>query len=454
MEHVSPASLKSRIVSSAGFILSGHVLGQIIRLAGNLVTTRLLAPELFGVMAIVITVVAGLEMMSDLGIHQSIIRSRNAEKLSFRRTAWVFQIGRNIILAFLCALIALALWLIQVFEWIPKSQVYGDPNLPIALFIIAFSTAIMGFSSIDRYLADRHIKFGRGSLHQILSQTITVIAIILWAMVDPSIMALAGGTLIGQASYVLLSHIIFYSPASRLAWDREAASELFHFGKWLILSSALGFITTRADRFIFGALMTTSDLGRYAIAMALIEAVKQIFMKLGHLWFPVLSETSRQNPEKFSEYYYRIRRYQDIVIFLAAGGLIATGDVIIEILYDDRYAAAGWMLQIMAISLIFTAYDTKNNILLIDGRTGIFSAVKALSACAMLIGVPTGYAFFGLVGALIMTACVEMVGNIITLVFYYRRGQINLLKEFMFTPFIFIGVLLGLGSKELYHYIQ
>ncbi|MEM7620117.1 MAG: oligosaccharide flippase family protein [Pseudomonadota bacterium] len=448
---VTSASLRSRIIHSASFILSGHVLGQIIRLGGNLITTRLLAPDLFGVMAIVFTVVAGLEMMSDLGIHQSIIRSKNAEKLSFRRTAWVFQILRNIILAIICFIIAMILAIFQHANLIPAGQVYGDKNLPIALGIIALSTAIMGFASIDRYLADRQIKFGRGSLLQILMQLVSVITVIAWALVDPSIMALAFGTLVGQTFYAAFSHVLFYSGASRFEWNKEAASELFHFGKWLIVSSALGFITSRADKLLFGFIMTTADLGRYAIAMALIEAIKQVFIKLGHLWFPVLSEIARDRPEKFSESYYRIRKYQDIVIFLCAGGLMATGDMVIDILYDDRYAAAGWMLQIMALSMIFTVFNVKNHILLIEGKTVIFCAIKGIGAVVMLFGVPIAFYTFGIVGALLVAASVEIAGNIVVVIYFYYRGMVRPVYEVIFTPFIVLGFFLGYATKEMYY---
>ena len=61
-------SLKKRAVT--GTLLSvGNVAGmQIIRLAGNLITTRLLFPEAYGLMAMVLVLNQGLQMISDVGI--------------------------------------------------------------------------------------------------------------------------------------------------------------------------------------------------------------------------------------------------------------------------------------------------------------------------------------------------------------------------------------------------
>ena len=92
-----PASspLKSRVWFSLGALASGHGIGSFVRLAGNLITTRLLVPELFGIMAVFTVIATVLEMLSDVGIRQSVIRSGNAGTEHFRRTAWTFQIARS-----------------------------------------------------------------------------------------------------------------------------------------------------------------------------------------------------------------------------------------------------------------------------------------------------------------------------------------------------------------------
>ena len=449
MESKIPNSLKARVLKAAGFLLSGQVLGQIIRLGGNLITTRLLVPELFGVMAIVMTITAGLNLMSDLGVKQSIIRSKQGETLSFLQTAWVFQIARGILLGIICFLLALCLLYAQsVYEFSPDN-VYGNENLPTAIAIIAFSTAVLGFVSIETFVAERNLYFGKISLYELLNQASTVLAIIIWASFSPTIWALAFGTLIGSVVTVILSHVIFPSKANSFGWDKSAASELFNFGKWLLLSSSLGFISLRGDRIIFSFFMTTGDLGRYAIALALIDAVKHLFAKLGDIWFPALSETSRDNPEKFARYYYIIRKYQDAIIFLSAGFLIATGDLIISILYDERYVNSGWMLQILAISLIFMAHNIKGSILLIDGKSNIFSLMVFIRALATLICIPTFYHLFGITGALIMAACVEFTGTFVAFHYFHKKKILKIHKELLFVPLILVGYVVGIMGKSL-----
>ena len=453
MESKIPNSLKARVLKAAGFLLSGQVLGQIIRLGGNLITTRLLVPELFGVMAIVITITAGLNLMSDLGVKQSIIRSKQGETLSFLQTAWVFQIARGILLGIICFLLSLCLLYAQsVYEFSPDN-VYGNENLPTAIAIIAFSTGILGFVSIETFVAERKLYFGKISLYELLNQASTVLAIIIWASFSPTIWALAFGTLIGSVVTVILSHVIFPSKANSFGWDKSAASELFNFGKWLLLSSSLGFISLRGDRIIFSFFMTTGDLGRYAIALALIDAVKHLFAKLGDIWFPALSEIYRERPKDFVSYYYKIRKYQDVIIFLIAGFLMSTGDLIVSILYDERYAIAGWMFQILAISLIFVTYNLKDSTLFIEGRSDIFTLTMVIKALATLICVPLFYYYSGIVAAMVMAACVEATGKIVAFHYFYKRKFLKLNKELLFLPLILAGYSVGQLLKIAVNYM-
>jgi hypothetical protein len=60
----------------------GYGLNQAARLAGNIILTRLLLPEAFGLMVIVQTVITGVTMVSDLGIEQRFICRRRPSMLT------------------------------------------------------------------------------------------------------------------------------------------------------------------------------------------------------------------------------------------------------------------------------------------------------------------------------------------------------------------------------------
>ena len=69
-----------------------------LRFATSVVMTRLLAPELFGIMVIFNSLKAGIELLTDVGIGQSIIYNRNAETSDFYNTAWTLAAIHGIIM--------------------------------------------------------------------------------------------------------------------------------------------------------------------------------------------------------------------------------------------------------------------------------------------------------------------------------------------------------------------
>jgi len=62
------AGLMARALRSASWLLLGYGGSQALRLASNLILTRLLFPEAFGLMALVSVITVGLALFSDIGL--------------------------------------------------------------------------------------------------------------------------------------------------------------------------------------------------------------------------------------------------------------------------------------------------------------------------------------------------------------------------------------------------
>ena len=130
-------ALKSRMFKAAGWLIGSNVTGQLLRLIRNLILTRLLQPEAFGLVAAVNTLYFGLVMFSDLGVWQSVIRSEHSEDPRFLGTAWSVQLLRGTLLFFIVLAIALVLHLGAGFGWFESGTVYADPPLPAKLSALA-----------------------------------------------------------------------------------------------------------------------------------------------------------------------------------------------------------------------------------------------------------------------------------------------------------------------------
>ena len=87
--------LRQLAVRASIWTIGGLGTSQAIRLASNIVLTRLLFPEAFGLMAIVNVWIYGLQMMSDVGLGASIIQNKRGDEPAFLNTVWTMQVFRG-----------------------------------------------------------------------------------------------------------------------------------------------------------------------------------------------------------------------------------------------------------------------------------------------------------------------------------------------------------------------
>ena len=143
-------SLKRRILKAGGWTVVGFSISQMIRFGSNLLMTRLLVPEMFGVMAIAYMIMYGLALFSDVGLRQNIVQSKRGNDPAFLNTAWTIQILRGVLIWLFAIAVSLLVVLGNHFGIVPSNSVYAHPSLPYVILILSVSAVIDGFGSSTR----------------------------------------------------------------------------------------------------------------------------------------------------------------------------------------------------------------------------------------------------------------------------------------------------------------
>lgn len=391
-----PNSLKQRILRAGGWTLAGYGASQAIRLGSSLIMTRLLVPEMFGVMAIATMVMVILNMMSDLGLHQNIVQSSRGEEPVFLDTAWVLQIMRGVVLWVAALLLSAGLYVGNLFALFPQASVYAAPELPLVIAVSAFSAVIAGLQTTGTALAHRRFDQKRLVLMDLMGQSAALVFMIVAGLATRSIWALVGGGLVGTATIVALSHFWLGGHRSRFQWDRSALRELIHFGKWTFVSSIFTVLAANGDRLLLGAYVEADVLGLYSIAALLLIAIQGALARVfTAVSLPALSEVARTNSSRLREIYYRLRIPGDLLLLFSGGLLFAAGQLLIDALYDPRYAAAGGMLEVLALSMISARYDVSYHIYLAVGKPRYLAIINVVRCLAVFAVVPPLYMAWG-----------------------------------------------------------
>lgn len=388
-------TLKKLAIRGAIWTVAGYGALQILRFGTNLILTRLLFPDLFGLMALVNVFILGLHLFSDLGIAPSIIQNKRGDDPDFLNTAWTLQVIRGFVL-----------WLGSLAIAWPIAQLYGQPQLLWLIPTVGLGSIISGFDSTALYTLNRYMAIGQLTCFELTKQFISLAVMIVWSWLSPSIWALVIGGLVSDSIKMVWSHWLIPGSSNRFTWDRDAAKELFSFGGWIFVSTIGTFLADQADRLMLGKLISLEMLGVYGIAFALSDLPRQVIGAIsGNVIFPAFSKLTDLPHEAFLAKILHNRKPVLMLMALSLAVLAGFGDLLISVLYDKRYIQATWMLPLLAIGIwprVLT--QTIDPALLAIGQPRYLAYGNFCKFFFMLIGLPLGFYLMNLPGAVIVLA--------------------------------------------------
>ena len=265
-----------------------------------------------------------------------------------------------------------------------------------------------------------------------------------WAFIDRSIWALVAGAISAAVVRVILSHTWLPGVSNRWQWDKLAFREIFHFGKWMFLSSILGFLVNSGDRLLLGGLLNSNSLGIYSIAYLIFNSVEQVPTKImGDVSFPALSEVSRDRPTELKRSYYRFHVVIASFVYICSGILITSGASLVHLLYDPRYEQAGWMLEVLAVALLTVPFRLATQSFLALGLPHLLSTVIAVRLVTLVVATLIGFYSLGILGAL-WGIVLSHFSYLPTIILYNVRHKIfDLRTEVYLLPIIPVGMVVG-----------
>ncbi len=437
-------NLQRRMLRAAVWLVGSNVASQGLRLISSLVLTRLLLPESFGLMAAVQTMFFALVMFSDLGVWQSVVTHPRGEQPQFLGTAFMVQFARGVLLALIVALIALGLKLCALYAPFKADTVYADVRLPAMVLVFALCALLQGAESMHIATAQRDLQTRLLTRLELLTQLSGMVVTIACALWTHSVWSLLLGTVTATLARTILSHTLFQGPAYRPCWDRASLRDIVGFGKWIFLSSIIGFAASNGEKLILGGTLAAADFGVFSIASLLLAAIVGLVGNLNaHLVFPSLSEALRSGDTAAHRIYTRVQQIADAILGGIAGLTLVLGAWVVHLLYDARYSEAGWMLQLLALGLLAMRYQVLEQMMFARNRPGWVTLSNSLRALALVILVPLGYALGAVQGAVLAVVLSQFAGWPLALIFKWRHGLMSWKSEAVWPLALLAGSGLG-----------
>lgn len=384
---------------------------QGVRLVSNLFLTRLLAPELFGLMAVVNSISMGVQMFSDIGIRNSVIHGPIKKIERFDDVAWTVQILRGGLIYLLLAALAY-----------PFEQFYGNTQLSEVLLILASTAVLHGFVPTKVYHLERNVQLKKVASIDFSAQVLGSVVMVLIAYITRDIWALVFGSIAIILARIVAYYSFIKGPINRLHWQGAAVGEIFDRGRWIFLSSLGLFLVSQGDKLVMGKLLPLEFVGIYAVGVTFSMLIGELANSISAKFlFPVYHKLREADGDLLKVRNMRLMGFA--IAVAAATPLLLFGDWIIKILYDDRYIAAGWILQLTTLGSLLQTLDASLRPLLTSSgdyfRMMIYQIIKGLIYLTLMI---VGFYYLGLPGLIAVIIFVPLLNLMILHGFVRKHG--------------------------------
>lgn len=391
-----------------------------IRLLSTLVMTRLLAPDIFGLMSLSTVLLTGLAMISDLGTTPSIIRSKRGDELLFLDTAWSIQAVRGIGIGLVVTLLA----------W-PISRLYDEPRLFPILCALAMVPALQGAISISTAVCARHMDLFRLTTQDLIVQAVSTALTIFYAWWMQSVWALVIGHICGMVIRVAMSYLWLPPYRPQFYFERAAVREIVHFGAWILLGTLFTYAGGQGTQAVMGGVVSIETLGLITIATTIAWAFGDLVSKvLGQVAFPAMSRIYHERPHDLPQILGKVKAA--ILLAILPGFLLIAvfSQQIIDLLYDPRYALAGAYMGFFAMNgAVSTLAMPYQNLLLVTGNSRAHSVVMGCNAVLRILFLLIGAHLYGVYGMVAGLGIATFAAYLMALYCARRNGTAYLLYD-------------------------
>ncbi len=392
----------------------------VLRLGSSIVMSRLLYPEAYGLLAILMSIAFALEMLSDIGVTGFLIRHERGGEQAVINTLWTVRLIRGILNAAL--LYALAPWI---------GSIYGDPLVGDCLQILSVFFVIGGLETLGFVQAMRNQRARVVAYIELGCTVVTTACTIALAYHLRNHWALVFSILLHRSLMTVCSYFVYPENRPRLAIDKTILLPLFDFAKVVMPASMLTLAFSQYDKIIFLKLFDIRLMGLYGVANNISGTVGGLAIKVSHtVLYPRCAHWNLTEPALFVQKLYAENKKMLLPLVILPAMVGGLAQPIVDIIYDPRYSQAGMILKWAMIrasfeALLFATLSILNARGYIKGE--LISNFIRLIGVVVLTGV--GYHFLGLVGFLAGAAIEPLLALLFVTWRRYRLGLFNVRSD-------------------------
>ena len=406
---------------------------QLVSLIVSIVLARILMPNDYGVVSIILVFITIANVFVTSGIATALIQKKDADELDFS-TVLFFNLVSSVILYAILFILAPFI-----------AGVYEEPLLDPLLKILSLKLIFAGFNSVQQAYVSRKMMFRKFFWATFIGTVVSGIAGIVCAIKGFGAWALAIQYLTNTViDVIILQFSIDWKPSIRFSFRRFKS--LWKFG-WKVLFEGLSStITVQLRSLIIGKVYTKSDLAYYSKAETFPSLiVNTISSSISPVLLSSMSKV-QDNEDEGERLLRTAVSVSSFLIFPILIGLFAIADNFIVVLLTEKWADSAIYLRLFCITgLITVILIPSHQSLQSRGKSGVFMVEHMFARLCGLILLFIVYkesvlhvAITGLVTSLIIFITVIFTNK------FYNHYSIK--KQFIdIVPALFASIIMGVA---------
>ncbi len=338
----------------------------VVNFVVSVVLARLLAPSLYGSIALVTAITSILQVFVDSGMANSLIQKKDTDDLDYS-SVFYFNLVFCLVL-YLCLFLAAPM----------IGRIYHDESLVPVIRVLGLTIVVSGVKNVQQAYVAKTMQFRRfffatlgGTIFSaVVGITLAYLGYGVWALVFQQLLSVTVNT-------VILWLTVGWRPQRAFSWLRLKG--LISYGWKLLVSQLLDTAYLKLYQFIIGLRYSTADLAFYNRA----EQFPNLIMEntnasLDSVLLPVLS-SEQDDPARVREMTKRAIQVSTFILMPMMAGLAACAHPLIRFLLTAKWLPCVPYMQVFCVYFAFWPLHTANlNAIKAVGRSDIFLRLEII----------------------------------------------------------------------------
>lgn len=339
----------------------------------QLVLARLLAPEEFGLIAMVAVFVALCRGIADAGFHEAIIQKRELDESLI---ATVFYCNLS-----LSALLTVGLWGAAPFI----AEFYEQEQLTLLLRVLSMALVIDGFARIQLSLLQREMLFRKLATATLVATLASGIVAVVLALKGLGVWALVWQVILQRCFVAVL---VWWQSNWRpkLLFSVASLKEIMPFASRMFASNLLNNIFQQLYVLVIGRLGTPVDLGYYQRADSFKRLASTTSNTLmARITFPLFAQV-QDDPERLRRGFIKASRLLVFLFFPFMAVLAAVGEPLIVTLIGEKWLPSVPYLQVLCIvGALHPVHAINLSVIKAMGEGGMFLRLEVIKKAIIIV---------------------------------------------------------------------